>query len=201
LPGIKSHAVRTAGRPAAGEGAAAIAARYLVYGVLGTWLAVTVVCQEPTRKFKKLRNWDSTGAFIPDWRFFAPRPGMHDHHLLVRNELPDGSYTPWQETVEVEPRRWQHFFWYPARRAEKVILDAVVNLTALQPDLKDSKEDVQVSVPYLTLLNYVTHQVPHHPDGKRVQFMLVASAGYDDAEEEPTVLFLSGTHALNRQGG
>jgi hypothetical protein len=173
----------------------ATAARYLVYGVLGTWLAMTFVSQEPTRKFDKLRRWDPTGAFIPDWRFFAPRPGMHDNHLLVRDELPDGGYTPWQEYVQVETRRWQHFFWYPGRRAEKVVTDAVGALNQLQPDLKDSKENVQVSVPYLTLLNYVVHQVPHHPDGKRVQFMIATSAGYDDLEE-PTALFLSNTHPL-----
>ena len=172
------------------------AARYLVYGVLGTWLAASVLSQDPRRKFDKVRKWDPTGALIPDWRFFAPRPGMHDHHLLVRNELPDGSYTPWQEYVQVEPRKWQHSFWYPGRRAEKVVIDSVGALTRLQPDLKEGgKENVQVSVPYLTLLNYVTRQVPHHADGKRVQFMIATSAGYDDSEE-PTALFLSNTHPL-----
>jgi len=71
----------------------------------------------------------------------------------------------------------------------------VSGLIQMQPDLKDRKEDIQVSVPYLTLLNYATHQVPHHPEAKRVQFLIATSAGYDETEE-PMMLFLSNPHPL-----
>jgi hypothetical protein len=174
---------------------ATISARYALYGVLGSWLVATTLSQDPTRKFDKIRKWDPTGSLIPDWRFFAPRPGMHDYHLLIRDELPEGEVTAWKEYCQVEERRWQHFFWYPGRRAEKVVTDAVSGLIQMQPDLKDRKEDVQVSVPYLTLLNYATHQVPHHPEAKRVQFLIATSAGYDESEE-PMMLFLSNPHPL-----
>lgn len=170
-------------------------ARYALYGVLGSWLAITVVCQDPRRKFDKARKFDPTGALIPDWRFFAPRPGMHDNHLLVRDELPEGEVTAWKEYVKVEERSWRHFFWYPGRRAEKVVTDSVSGLIQQQDALKDRITDVQVSIPYLTLLNYVTHQVSHHPEAKRVQFMIAMSAGYDDSEE-PVMLFLSNPHPL-----
>jgi hypothetical protein len=173
------------------------AARYALYGVLGGWLAVTAAAQEPTRRYDaKIRRLDPLGLMIPDWRFFAPRPGMHDQHLLVRDELPNGDFTPWKETCQVEPRKWHHFFWYPGQRAEKVVVDAVSGLITMQPILADRKEDVQVSIPYLTLLNYVTHQVPHHPETKRVQFLIANSAGYDESEE-PTMVFLSNPHPLD----
>ena len=170
-------------------------ARYALYAVLGTWLAATIVTQDPTRKLDKLRRWDPTGSLIPDWRFFAPRPSMHDYHLLLRDELPNGDHTPWKEICEAETRKWQHFFWYPGRRARKAIADAVPRLIDMRPELTGHNEGVQVRIPYLTLLNYVTHRVPHHPEAKQVQFLIAASAGYDESEE-PTMLFLSNSHPL-----
>jgi len=176
------------------ESAAARVARYVTYGVLSGWLTITFLSQDPRRKFNAPRRLDPTGALIPDWRFFAPRPGVNDYHLLARDELPGGLFTDWTEVCNVEKRSWTHSFWYPSRRAEKVLTDAAAGLQAMLPKLKD-RENVLVSIPYLTLLNYVTNQVRHHPEAKRVQFLVATSAGYDDSEK-PSPMFLSKLHLL-----
>lgn len=170
-------------------------ARYSLYATLGTWFAATVASQDPWRKFEKLRAMDKTSIIIPEWRFFAPRPGMHDNHLLVRDELPDGGFTPWKETCAVVERKWFHFLWYPGRRGEKVITDCVGELQTMQPHILANRDSLQVSTTYLTLLNYIINQVPHHPETKGVQFMLANSAGYDKSEK-PSILFTSNIHPL-----
>ncbi|QWF82484.1 hypothetical protein [Amycolatopsis sp. CA-230715] len=170
-------------------------ARIVMGGFLGSWFAATLLSQDPFRKFPGARRYDPTGAAIPDWRFFAPRPGMHDYHLLVRDELPDGSVTDWREVLPVEQRAPRHFFWYANRRAEKVVADSVVGIVGFTKEEGRKKEDIQLSVSYLTILNYMTYQEEHHNDAKRTQFLIAASAGYDESEE-PLMLFLSNLHPL-----
>ena len=174
---------------------AALSARYALYGVLGSWLVATTLSQDPTRKFDKIRKLDPTGSLIPDWRFFAPRPGMHDYHLLFRDELPDGEVTAWKQISEIERRHPRHLLWYANRRAEKVLADSVVGIVSFNMLEERNKEDIQLTVPYLTLLNYVTHQIPHADDARRTQFLIAASGGYDESEE-PLILFLSNLHPI-----
>lgn len=171
-------------------------ARYSLYGVLGIWLAATVVSHDPWRKFDKLRRLDKTHMLIPEWRFFGPRPSMHDNHLLVRDELPDGEFTAWQEVCASKDRTWYHMMWFPGRRAEKTIGDIANEFNLMPPEITENEAVLQLSTPYLTLLNYMVHQVPHHPEAKRAQFMLATSAGHDTSEE-PTVSFKSNLHPLD----
>src|SRR5699024_10459094 len=124
---------------------------------------------------------------------FAPNPGVHDTHLLARDELDDGSLTPWKECQPAPKRSLRDAVWYPDRRAEKVILDAVGEaIRAFNDDALAKKEDVQVSVTYLVLLNYVTHSWPHAENAVRTQFLIARSTGYEQGE--PILLFLSNMH-------
>lgn len=168
--------------------------RILVYGVFGAWLAASALAQDPTRKFLLTRKLDPTGAFLPDWRFFAPRPAMHDYHLLMRDELPDGTLTPWRDVYQINERKWHHAVWFPGRRAEKVIADAVSGLVSFS-QLDRRPEEIQLTLAYLTLLNFVTNRVDHAPDAVRTQFLIAISAGYEESED-PGMLFLSNLHPL-----
>lgn len=169
--------------------------RIVVGAFFGTWFLATFVSQDPRRKFEKIRNLDQTGALIPDWRFFAPRPGMHDNHLLMRDELPDDSTTEWKEVMAPRDRTLMDALWFVGRRAEKTITDAASGLMQFTEANKDKKNEIQVTIPYLTLLNYVTHSIEHHPDAKRTQFLIATSDGYAE-KEEPTMLFLSNLHPV-----
>lgn len=169
--------------------------RIAIGALFGSWFLATFLAQDPRRKFDKVRELDKTGALIPDWRFFAPRPGMHDHHVLMRDELPDDSTTDWREVTSPRDRKLVDAIWFVGRRGEKAITDAASGLMAFTANNADRKEAVQVTIPYLTLLNYVTHGVEHHPEAKRTQFLIATSDGYAD-KEEPTMVFLSNLHPL-----
>ncbi|MGW3956787.1 hypothetical protein ACWEKM_39145 [Streptomyces sp. NPDC004752] len=56
---------------------------------------------------------------------------------------------------------------------------------------------LQLTVPYLLLLSYVTHSCDHHPHAIRTQFLLANGPGYDEAGSEPLLFFASDIHALS----
>lgn len=176
------------------------AMRAAVYATLGGWLGLSVVGQKLFRAPGRRSGWDKLYLLIPDWRFFAPHPGIHDYHLLYRDELEDGSLTPWKEISSVEERKWTHAFWHPHRRVEKCIFDISKELTRFidecHHDPERPIESVQVSVPYLTLLAHVTEQ-PHARATARTQFLLSTSAGYDE-RDEPCAIFLSALHPVEQ---
>ena len=61
--------------------------------------------------------------------FFAPNPGKTDIHLLKRERLADGAVTEWSEYPLLERRSLRHMLWHPGRRVEKLLPDAVSELT------------------------------------------------------------------------
>jgi hypothetical protein len=174
------------------------AARGALYGLFATWFGLTVVGQKLYRDQSRRSRWDKLYLIVPDWRFFAPNPGIHDHHLLLRDQLTDGTLTGWREISSLEERTLLHSVWHPHRRAEKTVFDASAELLRFigQHGQLDGNADptVQLSVPYLTLLAHVTTR-EHHPDAVRTQFLIAVSGGYEE-EDEPTMVFLSEFHAL-----
>ncbi|MEU6237765.1 hypothetical protein [Kitasatospora sp. NPDC047058] len=170
--------------------------RAVLYGTLTAWFGLTVL--EQLQKGTKVnRRLDPLSAVIPNWRFFGPQPAMSDSHVLFRDELADGSVTDWQEAAVVEERRLSHMVWHPNRRREKVVVDAVEEmkvLTGLEQDLKK----IQLAIPYLLLLTYVSKGCTHHPQTRRTQFLLASGPGYDEDGPEPTLFFASDFHALRR---
>lgn len=172
------------------------AVRAALAAVLGTWFVMSFLSQDPTRKWDVVRRkFDPSGMYVPDFRFFAPNPGVNDYHVLVRDELPDGSYTNWKEIGGPNVRTLPQAVWFAGRRVEKVVLDSVSGILEYTNDKERDVEGIQVSIPYLTILNYVTHHAPHHQDAKRTQFLIAASDGYYE-EEEPNMVFLSNAHPL-----
>ncbi|MEV0237970.1 hypothetical protein [Nonomuraea sp. NPDC050786] len=165
---------------------------------LGAWFAAATIKQEPTRRLEWHRKIDPGGLLLPEWRFFAPHPGVHDNNVLYRDELEDGELTPWKEITSAVPRKIRHIFWLPEHRIDKVIFDLAgeVSNTILDGKL-ESPEDIQLSLPYLFLLNHVTHNHPHHPRAIRTQFLIARSAGWDESEE-PLIVFYSNLHPIKR---
>ncbi|OZM72834.1 hypothetical protein CFN78_13385 [Amycolatopsis antarctica] len=173
-------------------------ARHVLYGVFASWFGLTVVGQKLYRDSSKTSVWDKLYLFIPDWRFFAPNPGIHDHHLLMRDKLADGTVTGWQEYSKVEERTLLHSVWHPHRRAEKAVFDTSAELLRFigQHGHLSGNADptVQLSVPYLTLLSHLTSR-KHHPEAVQTQFLIAVSGGYE-VEDEPTMVFLSEFHSV-----
>lgn len=167
----------------------------VVRGGFVLWLLASLVSQSPFRRWDHLRRLDVFHLIIPDWRFFAPNPGIDDYHVLARDLGPDGARDPWFEVGFVGERRWTQFFWFPARRYEKTVFDAANELIKICVEAEDT-EAASMTVPYLTLLNHVRASDRHAPAAQRTQFMVATSDGYAESEE-PMLLYVSDTHRLD----
>ncbi|MGC5000830.1 hypothetical protein [Streptomyces sp. DT195] len=171
------------------------ARRLAVYGTLSMWLSLTLL--EQLQKGTKVnRRVDPLSAVIPNWRFFGPQPAMHDCHLLYRDELEGGEMTAWREVDVIEERRSSHMVWHPNRRREKALFDATEEMKSYVGRERELRI-LQLTVPYLLLLSYVTHNCDHHAQALRTQFLLANGPGYDEKGPEPLLFFASDIHALS----
>lgn len=161
-------------------------------GVMAAWFLASVLGQLPLRLTARLRRWDLCGL-IPYWNFFAPRPGTSDFHLLYRDRLPDGTVTPWTEVPLCDSRRWWHVAWNPVKREKKALFDVAVQL--LKEALEAPRTELlQVSVPYLVLLSFVS-ALPRAVAATGTQFLVMLSPGRaPDGAPEP--VFTSALHGL-----
>ncbi|GAA3664297.1 hypothetical protein [Microbacterium marinilacus] len=160
---------------------------------LTLWGLATIVTQLG-RGGKIIRSCDPTGLIVPDWRFFAPFPAEHEYHLLYRDELADGTTTPWQEVNFGQHRRLIHLVWAPHRRMEKGLFDATSELLRVT-DSTDDMRIIRLSTSYLALLNVVTHHVDHPSQARRTQFLVIRAAEYEPSLI-PDPMFMSELHRL-----
>ena len=169
------------------------AAGTVAVGALAGWYGVTAVAQFPHLR-RRIDRFDPSGMLLPSWRFFAPWPAVHDLDLFCRDELADGTVTPFRDVTIVHARHWRHAVFHANRRHEKGMFDlcqATLFLASRWP-----LDRLQLTLPYLHLLNWVTLSCAHHPDAVRTQFLIGRSAAYDETVE-PDFLFASDFHFLH----
>jgi len=148
---------------------------------------ITFFAQHPNRGFDRLRTVDKLGFWLPNWRFFAPEPAQNDLHLLHRTLSLDGEESDWEETHQTTRRRPTHFIWFPDRRTDKGLFDAVADLMAVAPRGEDH---LLASPAYRTISAFVRRRIrkaTHHPIAG-YQFMLATSTGYDETNEPEELL-------------
>ncbi|EIE98540.1 hypothetical protein [Saccharomonospora glauca] len=167
--------------------------RWALYGTLSLWFGLSVT-QQTGRPHPLAKRIDPTAMAIPNWRFFAPTPARHDFNVLYRDRLRNGELTPWREQEITKDRTLRQMLWHPDRRMEKALFDVASELLQSREQIQEA-ERIQLTVPYLAMLNFVSYQVEHHPDAVAVQFLIAQSAGHDESVE-PTMLFLSEFHSL-----
>lgn len=155
-------------------------------------LVATFLSQHPNTAFNRIRRLDPFGVFIPNWRFFAPEPAMHDFHLLHRTLDVDDVTSPWEDTTAIAPRRPIQMVWFPGRRAEKATFDVISEF--LQA----------IHLGYDQLTAYPAYQalaakaraaiIDSAPDGgariQGYQFLVARNAGIAP-DAEPEYLFMS----------
>src|SRR5215813_9138326 len=173
---------------------------FLLILFLSVWLLASGLAQF---RHNKTANWlmnfvrwlkrKDYCSLIPSWWFFAPNTGWTDYHLLYRDKLCDSQYTPWKE-IQFPSNRLFSWIWNPDKRREKAIVDMSLNLLrmAIRNPGNPSKE-VYISVPYISLLTYVSGQ-PRSLLSDYTQFMIVVTFG--DCESRPNILFISPLHRL-----
>ena len=158
-------------------------------GLFCGWLAISIFVYVPSLT-KRIRRWDSFGL-VPQWNFFAPNPARHDFHLLFRDQLQDGTMTEWTEVASIAQRPNWGIVWNPRKRRNKALFDAVTDLAM---HVKDSLPAIELSIPYLTLLNYVSG-LPRFAGARFTQFLIMRS-GSSDQGQKPELFYLSKLHAL-----
>jgi len=144
-----------------------------VLATLGAWLVLSVIQQFSPPWFARVQGIDIFGL-IPLWTFFAPNPGHSDYHLVYRDELHDGTITPWREVPMCELRGPRSFIWNPEKRSKKVLADVAAAL--VQHADATSELETLVSLPYLILLNVIAAEEPVRAAAR--QFVLVETFGF-----------------------
>lgn len=165
-------------------------AAILLYLLVTLWLGTTLLAQ--FRLVLPLTSRLDGLHLIPRWTFFAPNPGVRDHHLVLRDRLADGRLTRWK-SVPVYPARPRFaWLWNPHKRASKVLSDAIFALGFLLKKGYVDAAGVAFTVPYLVLLRYCAHAVPPEPGATQFQIAIVDSAGHTQRTLECS--FLSRFH-------
>lgn len=174
--------------------AGAVLIRGAVFGVLSTWAAGAVLVQMDVAR-ELTGRLDPMRLYLPKFRFFGPRPGTYDTHVLVRVKRDDESLGQWQELVGgAGPRRWHHLFWAPQHRVDKVFFELAKSLE--QQTKKDYRELVATQA-YRVLRNSALYGVDHGPEAGSVQFAVGRSGGFDHTVA-PQLVFVSMFHSLRQ---
>jgi hypothetical protein len=166
-----------------------------VAGALTGWVLITGLSQHPNRAFDRFRKFDKTATAIPNWRFFAPEPAVHDFRILHRHMDADGTVSPWRETTTLHRRTAGQMVWFPDRRRDKAISD-ICNEVITQ--LNSTDIDVTRLPAYRLLRDLVglmlAAEAPADPDAGPAsvgfQFLVARNGGYDESIE-PEYLFAS----------
>ncbi|MDX3635662.1 hypothetical protein OG920_03530 [Streptomyces europaeiscabiei] len=170
--------------PFTGEGAA-----WRIAGA--AMLVVTVAGQHPFEQFSRFRAKDVL-SLVPNWRFFAPNPCMHDSHFLYRTVDADGSASPWHDAFATETRKPQHIVWFPTRRADKGMVDACADIL---PTLEFGGFEGAARTPGYRMITenlrvLIRSRGPVPEDVRGFQFALAKATGYD-TRHRPSLLFVS----------
>lgn len=116
-------------------------------------------------------------SLLPNWRFFAPDPGVHDYHFLYRTAAADGGLSRWNGIDLESGRRPGQMFWFPKRRVEKAFFDISVELVSV---IDRGFPVIMSTTAYRLLDGYVANRVRRErPDAAAYQIAMVKSGGYD----------------------
>ncbi|MGW1974339.1 hypothetical protein [Streptomyces sp. NPDC001889] len=160
-------------------------------------LALTAVSQHPDELFGRSRRKDHLGT-IPNWRFFAPHPSVHDSELIHRTLSHTGETSAWSVVPPVRDRKARQVAWYPDRRVPKAVFDLGSDILRV---VDKGFSTVRERPSYRVLVDFLRREIRESGGGEDVkgfQFALVSSAGYDLDEKAEWQFISPYTSALPR---
>ena len=119
---------------------------------------------------------------------------MQDFHVVYRDRSGTGELSPWRAVPHSPPPRLVYPVWNPGRRHNKALFDVTQALARLVSGVHGDGRELQISVPYIALLTYVSG-LRRLESPQATQFALVTSLGRR-ATAAPEVLFVSSLHPL-----
>lgn len=156
------------------------------------WFSLSALGQLKLTAFEPLRAHD-VFSLIPNWSFFAPRPGTSDYHLLFRDRNSSGNFGKWQEVALADPRTLIGAIWNPQKRNKKALSDTVRAISILLTKA-GSLQGIHLSIPYIATLNYIS-SIPRSGPSTQTQFMILKSDGFLSSQD-PELVFVSHVHLL-----
>lgn len=159
--------------------------------LFAVWLLLSALYQLKVKRVEALRARD-TFSLIPNWSFFAPRPGTVDYHLLFRDCDAAGKLARWHELPLADPRTVRGAVWNPQKRNKKALSDAVRGLASMSRTY--GSQSIHISIPYIATLNYIS-SLPRKSVARATQFMILQSDGYF-SKQDPQLVFISRVHWL-----
>lgn len=156
--------------------------RQVVNGILVGWFLTTVVAQYPDDSYARFRRLGplTQHFLIPNWKFFAPNPGVDDYVLVYRTGSVDsGRWTEWQRLADPPRSRVVDAFYSPSSRWHKGILDIVSSLKMVA---HLGAEDRRVLACRNLLLDLVRESLrASQATDPEFQIMVVRGSGYEES--------------------
>lgn len=162
--------------------------------LLGGWVLLTLIFQFD--RFAGVVSIYDVFRLVPRWTFFSPNPGHHDLHLVIRDKLPSGELTPWNEVCLNYAGTAVPFVWNPGKRIAKVLWDSWASIQYLGNKENVPASRLPMSGAYMMLLGLANRTPVSHPQALR-QFAIVRSTGFSDRTPEP--LFVSLFHVVEER--
>lgn len=152
----------------------------LVRTVLVAHIVVTAIDNLPDDKISIRMRFPSIFA-VPQWRFFAPNPGIEDLYIMYRSRQGGMNWSPWRDLSFRNTRKSLTALWNPGSRNPKALFD-----TASQVRLLASSgatfEWILDSEGYRLLRDTVRDACTAEGVDDRFQFMILASLPAEGVE-------------------
>ena len=169
--------------------------------LLCVWGVATIFYQfKATADFVGKWNYFS---LIPKWTFFAPRPKTTDY-LLCYQDCREAQASP-SEPVVIEFRQKIGFWsalrciWNPNKRNTKAVVDItgfILSYTAAHKSrIAKNALALELYVPYILLLNFVSCYAPPSQPNCRRRFLILKTFGYCGSTP-PVKVFESTFHRI-----
>lgn len=165
----------------------------IAIGLLALWFAASVVQQLSAPGRQVLQRLDVLGL-VPRWHFFAPNPGRHDVHLVVRDVGEEGC-AAWVEVAVPPTSAAGRWIWNPEKHLRKALFDTVDALGGVQRTTADSPRSIILSAPYIRLLRWAMGPEPVQDGVTGRQFAIVTTQAHGP-QQGVAVRFLSEIHPL-----
>jgi hypothetical protein len=99
---------------------------------IGVHVVLTILENSPDGKIGLGRRV-SAFSILPQWRFFAPNPGIDNSHLFARiRPSEDAIWADWIELRIENPLRPYSALWNPGGRAPKALFDSIQQMKILE---------------------------------------------------------------------
>ncbi|WP_147392852.1 hypothetical protein [Actinomyces sp. 2119] len=148
--------------------------------VFTAWFLISAAAQYPDDSYTRIRRLGGSLAnnfLIPNWKFFAPNPGIEDVVLLYRiRDSSSGIWSAWRRVLpEYRPSLLRSFISRESR-LNKGVLDIYSTLQGLHDGLYEKE--------YIACRNllhsFVKARIERPSGADMFQLMIAHSAGYED---------------------